>query len=799
MQPSHGICIHAHFYQPPREDPWLDAIMHDPTAAPYHDWNVCIHDQCYRPNRAARLTDDEGRIVYIANNYRNISFNVGPTLHSWLDRYDPVLSRRIAAADGKAQEALGSGGAIAQAYNHIIMPLAADRDIRTQILWGVEDFRHRFGRKPRGMWLPETAVDNRTLEALVAAGIEFVILAPGQCAAVRSPSGDWRPTPGGEGLDVTRPYTATLPSGSTIKVVFYYGSIAHDIAFGGLLNNGDAFAEAMIRSLPRDDEPRLLLVATDGETFGHHHRHGEMALARATQVLSDSHEAMLTNIPSFLDHYPPTWACRVAENTSWSCAHGVERWRSDCGCHTGGGPGWHQRWRGPLRTALDHVRDTMDEIYEREVSKYCDSPWLLRDEAIALYLTRPDEVVETAQRKRGFIEERCGSLDDADLSRVLSFAEMQRMRMFMYTSCGWFFNDVAGIETRQILAYALRAIEYTASLSGVDLTQSFMNDLEGAAGNTKESPTGRDVAKSVLEQRRDIADVAASAALVAGEGRFYSFHVASSSYSYPSGDMSLRISDMTLTDTRTLERWRGGAAVLSTGGLDDVCRLTRRGLPGEKDVWGEFYQGDIMSISRYIEGNFEMGPWHLKDLPFDDKNAVAAERTKLAERGHLDHAEELLSDNQRLLVQTTIMGVPHSPFLQVATELVFRHRIDELCNETGDILELLRPWSALERLLDEARSMGVYPSVSALAPRMESAFRDALADPLGAGSHTVEELLELWARAAGLNIEIDKWRLQNRMWAILEGQNANLSGTILKMAAVLGFATPAKLQLNGVK
>ena len=329
--------MHAHFYQPPRENPWLDYVSLDPSASPAHDWNTRVYDECYRPNQAARLIDGNGKITYITNNYRHLNFNVGPTLHRWISQKDPDLASDIAEADKSAALEQGKGGAIAQAYNHMIMPLASQRDKQTQILWGIRDFEFRFNRKPSGMWLPETAVDLETLEILSENGIEFTILAPHQCTAVKAPSGAWSPTYGGNALDISRPYIQTLPSGKKITIIFYQGSIAHDIAFGGLLNSGDRFAETLMRLVSDKKEPCLVTIATDGETYGHHHRYGEMALARAFQMINDSSSDIITtNIATFLDRFPATWECRIQENTSWSCAHGIERWRSDCGCHTGG-------------------------------------------------------------------------------------------------------------------------------------------------------------------------------------------------------------------------------------------------------------------------------------------------------------------------------------------------------------------------------------------------------------------------------------------------------------------------------
>jgi alpha-amylase/alpha-mannosidase (GH57 family) len=789
------VCIHAHFYQPPREDPWLESVLGDTAAAPYHDWNECVYEQCYKPNMAARLLDGSGHIISINNNYRHISFNIGPTLHSWIAARAPLLAEGILKADRDASAALGAGGAVAQAYNHMIMPLASDRDKRTQVKWGVADFAGRYGRKPDGMWLPETAVDTASLEALAAEGIKFTILAPHQCASVRPPRGNWTDTPGGDGLDVTRPYFVTLPSGRKITLVFYYGSIAHDIAFGGLLDNGDFFADSLLRKLPRDDEPRLLTIATDGESYGHHHRFGEMALARAAQVLYNSSDVTLTNIAAFLGNYPARWECKISERTSWSCAHGVERWRSDCGCHTGGEAWWDQSWRKPLRDALDKIRDAIDEIYEDMLKPLCDSPWELRDDAVKLYL---DDLTglpadEARARKRAFLAERCdaGAGDDR---RVMTLLEAQRMRMFMYTSCGWFFNDISGVETRQILAFAIRAVEHTRAASGVDLEPDFLNGLRRVRGNTEELRTGLDVVKNtVFPNRRSVRDIAAMASLMKAGRDFYAFKVSRDVKVYRTANVEMEAAAEEVLDTRTLESWKGGAMVMASGGLDDVCRLSEKGVPNHSEILETFYAGDIFSIIRYVERNFEFGPWRFADLTPDDKREIARERTRSAEREHAEYARTILNENQRTLMQLNLMKVESTTFLAAAGKLVYSRKMEELREGAESALDLLKPGSELESLMSEARSMGIDPPVSDLAPGMEAAFYDNLvsADERD-DENAFAGLLELWKRAGALGIIIDKWRLQNTVWGMLEERASAPSKTLLEFAGELGFALPGK-------
>ena len=458
-----NIAVHGHFYQPPREDPWSNAVLKDPTAAPAHDWNQRIANECYRPNCAAKILGPDGRIASVINNYSHLSFNFGPTLHRWIEREDPALDLILRESGKKA---------IAQCYSHMIMPLASEEDKRTQTIWGIRDFEYRFKKRPKGMWLPETAVDTATLEVLSENGIAFTILAPRQCEAVIA-DGVTKETPDGRGLDVTLPYLCRLPSGRTITVVFYHGGLAHDIAFGKLLENGDRFRDALVGAVKVRSEERLLVVATDGETYGHHHKFGEMALARLFERLRTDNEVGLPDIGTFLEDHPAKFECRIKENTSWSCVHGIERWRSDCGCSTGGRPGWKQGWRGPLRKAFDRLAERVDGVFYDTVSPYFD-PWELRNLSIEHFRSAKYGKKEEYEAGMEFLSTYLGSVGEKEGASILSALEAERMRMFMYTSCGWFFNDISGVETKQVTSFAVRAAELTGNLSDCDI----MSDLD---------------------------------------------------------------------------------------------------------------------------------------------------------------------------------------------------------------------------------------------------------------------------------------------------------------------------------
>jgi hypothetical protein len=356
--PARYVAIHAHFYQPPRESPWLERVEIQDSAAPYRDWNARVTAECYKPNTAARRVDAQDRIVDIVDNFAALAFDVGPTLMAWLEQERPEVYSAILAADRKSRAVRGHGNAIAQAYGHAILPLCSRRDKATQVRWGLADFRHRFERDAAGMWLPETAVDRETLEVLAEEGVRFTLLAPSQIASVREAGGGWRP--GVAALDPRRAYRCDVGRGRELALFFYDGTVSHAIAFDGLLRSGDAMAMRLLASFDEGSRAQLVHVATDGESYGHHHRFGEMALAAACARIEAGGEATLTNHAAFLAGHPPTAEARVVDGSSWSCAHGVERWRADCGCRGGRHPGWTQHWRAPLREALDWLRDAVD-------------------------------------------------------------------------------------------------------------------------------------------------------------------------------------------------------------------------------------------------------------------------------------------------------------------------------------------------------------------------------------------------------------------------------------------------------
>lgn len=495
------VVIHGHFYQPPRENPWIEQIETEASAHPYHDWNSRIAAECYTPNGCARVYDGQRRILDIINNYEKISFNFGPTLLAWLEQYAPLTYQRILAADRQSRDRLGHGNAMAQAYNHAILPLASPRDRETQVVWGLRDFQHRFGRQAEALWLPETAVDYPTLATLREHGLHYVILSPHQARRVKPLEGGAWEEVQAQTLDTTRAYRCLLPDASGVPdpqqyldVFFYNGGVASDLSFGDLLKDSQQLAARLVEGFRNDlPRPQLLSVATDGENYGHHHKFGELALAHALNVVLPQRGFILTNYAAFLAANPPRWRVEVelgpkGQGSSWSCPHGVGRWQEDCGCATGGPPDWNQRWRAPLRQAFDFLNNLLAQIFAKEGVKYLKDPWAARNAYIEVILDRREETIAGYFSRHGV-----KGLARENWFQALRLLEMQRHALLMYTSCGWFFNDLAGLETIQVLKYAARALQLGQNFSQEDLEEPFLSRLEQAASNKPEEGNGREI------------------------------------------------------------------------------------------------------------------------------------------------------------------------------------------------------------------------------------------------------------------------------------------------------------------
>ncbi len=467
------LCIHGHFYQPPRENAWLEEIEVQDSAAPFHDWNARITSECYRPNATSRILNGSGKIIDIVNNYSWISFNFGPTLLSWMEKYAPDVYAAVLKADRVSMENFGGhGSAMAQVYNHIIMPLANKHDQETQVKWGLEDFRSRFGREAEGMWLAETAVNLDTLEILAQHGMKFTVLAPRQAKRFRKIGSEkWE-----DGIDSKRHYICQLPSGKSMILFFYDGDRSQDVAFKGLLKNGKEFADHLVNTFDDRESPQLVNIATDGESYGHHHRHGDMALAFCLRYIEQHELARVTNYSEYMHLIEVEYQVEIHENTSWSCYHGIERWRSDCGC--GNESGYHQKWRKPLRESLNWLRDELADIYQEQMKAFHQDPWKIRNEYIQIILNRNREFVNR------FLQNHFDTDIDGEYgTKIIRLLEMQRQSLLMFTSCGWFFDEVSRIEAMQILQYANRAIQIAEAESDRALGHKFEKKLQKAESN----------------------------------------------------------------------------------------------------------------------------------------------------------------------------------------------------------------------------------------------------------------------------------------------------------------------------
>ncbi len=624
------VCIHGHFYQPPRENPSLEAIELQDSAYPYHDWNQRITAECYAPNAVSRVLDAENRILKLINNYSQISFNFGPTLLSWLKTEAPKVYEAILEADRISQERFsGHGSAMAQGYNHMILPLANRRDKETQVKWGIRDFESRFGRKPEGMWLPETAVDTETLEVLAENGIKFTILAPRQAKRVRLLRKlEWQDVNDGK-IDPSRAYVATLPSKKKIGLFFYDGPISQGVAFEGLLNDGKRFAERLLGGFSETRRgPQLVHIATDGESYGHHHHFGEMALSYALHHIEETKLAQLTNYGEFLEKHPPRYAVEIVEDSSWSCVHGVERWRSNCGCNSGGHP-WNQEWRAPLRAALDWLRDGLAPIFEKRLGELLKDPWEARNDYIRVVLDRSE-----ASRASFFADHALRELGEHEQVLALRLLEMQRHAMLMYTSCGWFFDELSGLETVQVIHYAARAIQLAEQCCGEVLEQEFLQHLAQAKSNLPEHGNGAQIyLKWVKPAFVDIERVAGHYAISSlfesypDKTRIYCYEVERENYSLEAeGKMRLATGSARLRSEITQESAAVNFAVLHLGDHNISAGVKPLDGSGEAESYQKlkeaFSRADTTQAILELDQAFDGKTFSLRELFRDEQRKI---------------------------------------------------------------------------------------------------------------------------------------------------------------------------------
>jgi alpha-amylase/alpha-mannosidase (GH57 family) len=844
--PQRYLCVHGHYYQPPRENPWLETVEVQDSAAPFHDWNERITSECYAPNGASRIVNKSGEIIRIVNNYARMSFNFGPTLLSWLHDFAPRTYRMIQDADkASAARYSGHGSALAQVYNHIILPLANERDARTQIRWGIADFEHRFGRRPEGMWLAETAVNRATLDLLAQEGILFTVLAPHQCARVRRLNPDaMRGTPTSSSkknsaetlpfvttavdapawnpiwsettnatVDPTQPYCVLLDEGRSIAVFFYDGPGSRAIAFEGLLNDGETFARRLLGGLQSDKpdtEPQLAHVATDGESYGHHHKHGEMALSYALHYIEQNNLAKLTNYGEYLSRFPPTWEAEVVDNSSWSCAHGVERWRSDCGCN-GGRAGWNQQWRGPLREAFDLLRDRTAPLAETVAAPLLKNLWAARDAYIHVILDRSPESID-----RFLSAHATHTLTPAERITVFSLLELERHTQLMYTSCGWFFDDISGIETVQIIAYAGRVLQLAAQLFGAEgtaLEPAFLELLARAKSNAPDIADGAEVYRRFVSGARlDLENVGAHYAIssifrnysdnnsTADSGQIFCFDVMRHSYDIlTSGRGRFAFGLATLRSRITEETEEIAFAVLHLGDQNlsaAVKRFEATTTPGapfgvpdgrslsdgvtyiDSETWEKFTadaraavrRADLPALIRLIDAAFGNTLYSLTSLFSDEQQRILKtilDQTLAQVEGALMRIYE---EHATLLDYLGESNIPAPPALAVTAGFALNAGIRRaLESDSFDSAELTR-------LLRRAELDHIQLDTPLLSFTADKRMKRAMVRLESAGASdallVLTETLELAEALRLLPMEINLWQAQNIWNDILQHTSA---------------------------
>jgi hypothetical protein len=771
------------------------------SASPFHDWNARVTAECYAPNTAARRMGPDGRIVDIVNNFEHISFDIGPTLVHWLSRARPDVLRRIVEADRRSAAARGGhGNAIAQVYGHAIMPLATRRDKVTQVKWGLADFRFRFGREAEGMWLAETAVDSATLDVLAEHGVRFTVLAPRQAGRLRAAAGEpWREMR--EGLDPSRAYRWRSPAGRALALFFYDGPVSQAIAFEGLLNSGDALAARLVQAFDdRRSRAQLVHVATDGESYGHHHRFGEMALAAACHRLREEPGVRLTNYGAFLAAHPPTEEIEVVERSSWSCVHGIERWRADCGCGAGRA-GWRQTWRGPLREALDWLRDRLDEVFEARARALLRDPWAARDDYIHVILDRTDATMAAFLRAHA-----PAPLSGADRVAVWKLCELQRQRLLMYASCGWFFDDVSGVEAVLVMKCAARAVQLARELGGPpELEADLLGRLRAAPSNVAawgnaEVVYRRQVLPAVADLRRVIAHYAIGASIspdASSEQTVYAYGVSRLEWQQEArGDASFAIGRVRAVSAVTTEAEEAGVAVLHAGGPVFHCVVSGDGnveqfLAVARELGGRFASGAPGALAPALACHRGVEAYGLRDLFLDERRRVLTVMTEGRLAGLEEAFRRLYQENRPLMQDLRAAETPlPEPLLLIARHVLQGAVVRELERLTEDV----DPRPGIEALADEARGLGVELALdrTGASGRIAQAVLRRMAriedGPTAEEAREIVALLELGHRlgcAPGL------WDVQNWFLDLWRDADPRARAPLLALGHALGFRLPA--------
>ncbi len=790
-----ALIVHGHFYQPPRENPWSGVVDREPSAAPFRDWNERIQAECYRPNSVARIVDERGRLLRIVDNYAHLSFDFGPTLLSWMERAHPSTYARILEADRHSVTARGGhGNAMAHGHGHAILPLCSDRDLITQVRWGLADFRHRFGREAESMWCPETAVDERTMRVLADHGMKYVLLSPYQAARVRPCASEagkpWTDVSGGR-IDpgVAYRWRASDGSARSMAVFFYDGPIARGIAFEGLLGSSEALVARFRKAARANEDGRAVHVATDGESYGHHFKWGDRGLAYALEIEAPRNGLWVTNYGEFLEKYPPRFDVMLeggpgGEGSSWSCAHGVGRWIRDCGCSTGGRDGWTQSWRTPLRAAMDVVRDATGAHLEHLGAELFRDHWAARDAYIDVLLgkTSADDFL------RVFARDGVAS-DHSRRVRALALLEASRHAMLAYTSCGWFFSDLSGIETVQVMRYAGRALDLLVEAGGASAERRFLEVLADAKSNLATEGTGADLWRKKVQPTRVTSETVVANVAIGTVARASRDTTPTESgdagllHGWSARDLRLEThGGLTLTTGRiTVESRATGSAVeliaaaLHLGGVDFVCSV--RAFTDESDfidaaerVWEAFPRVGLPTLLRLVHEAFGPSERGLEAvLPSERERISEALIGDLAARIGATYAQAY-EDHARTIDLLHAAGFPLPRELRVAAELALSRRFDAALRAPKGSRDAAA-YGLSCRIAEEARArgftVGVQQANDLLARLISESLHDFIALPSDGGR---EEALALLRLSTSLGAAPDLDRAQEALYhALVQG------------------------------
>ena len=690
------LTVHGHFYQPPRENPWLEAIEQQDSALPFHDWNERINNECYNPNSVSKIVDSNNQILNVVNNYEYMSYNFGPTLLSWMEEFAPMAYERIIKADINSRKLHhGHGNAIAQVYNHMIMPLANERDKQTQVKWGIKDFEYRFGREPEGIWLAETAVDDDTLRVLVENGIKFTILSPYQAQRIRKDGeNNWQDVSWGN-IDPARSYRYYIKSapGKFIDLFFYDGAISKSVAFDELLKDGNKFVNRLKDGISTlRNYPQLINIATDGESYGHHTKFGDMAMSYAMKLKVKDAGFIITNYGEYLEKYRSDWEVDIKPVSSWSCFHGVGRWCEDCGCSTGGHPGWNQKWRRPLRDALDYLRDETISIFKKNGKKYFLNPEETRNNYISVILDRSENSVKNFQEEF-FVPD----LDTEQKVRAMELLEIQRQAMLMYTSCGWFFSEISGIETVQIMKYAARVMQLAKNFTKKDLEPKFLEILTEANSNLPEFGTGKDVYErfvrpSIVTPKQIVSLWAISSLYsdVEDEESVYCYRIKKHSYKrVVKGNSQLVIGHIEVKSMITMEKSNMVFALLQFSGGDFHCAIKEYSesfMETRKELIRTYLVSPLTEIIRNIDNSFGKEYFTLKDIFIEERRKILQTMLKGKLKNFANTYESMYNEGKGSIYQMQTLGLEIPREFKISAQYVLTKQFNELFVESKGFL-----------------------------------------------------------------------------------------------------------------